>query len=80
MPATDLANEHTYTKINTMYKQYIDTPDKALIHLAFHCSLKDGELQNEELDLIAANVVAKGLNKEMDLKEEQKPIYRITKL
>src|SRR5207248_1476097 len=43
-----------------------------LIHLAFHCSMKDGSLQDEELDLIANTIVAKGLNKTMNLKEEMK--------
>ena len=53
-----------------MYYNLISTADQALLHLAFHCSLKDGELHQEELDLIATTVVAKGLNKEMDLKKE----------
>lgn len=53
-----------------MYQNLINTPDRALVHLAFHCSLKDGELHETELDLISANFVDKGLNKELDLKQE----------
>ncbi len=53
-----------------MYRTSITSADQALVHLAFHCSLKDGSLQDEELDLIATNFVAKGLNKTMKLKEE----------
>jgi uncharacterized tellurite resistance protein B-like protein len=53
-----------------MYRDQINTPDQALVHLAFHCSLKDGELHEKELDLIAATIVAKGLNKELDLTAE----------
>ena len=55
-----------------MYRDAINTADQALVHLAFHCCMKDGELQDEELDLIATSFVAKGVNKELDLKEEMK--------
>lgn len=53
-----------------MYRDQINSADKALVHLAFHCCLKDGELHDAELDLIAESFAAKGLNKVMDLKEE----------
>ncbi|MDQ3278458.1 MAG: hypothetical protein M3Q06_09030 [Bacteroidota bacterium] len=53
-----------------MYREFINTADQALVHLAFHCCLKDGELQDVELDLISANFVAKGINKELNLKDE----------
>lgn len=53
-----------------MYQDFITTPDQALVHLAFHCSLKDGEFTSEELDYISATFVAKGLNKELNLKYE----------
>lgn len=55
-----------------MYRDLISSPDQALVHLAFHCCLKDGELHDTELDLISTTFVAKGLNKNMDLKEEMK--------
>lgn len=53
-----------------MYRDQINSPDKALVHLAFHCCLKDGELHNTELDMISTAFVAKGLNKELDIKQE----------
>ena len=53
-----------------MYRDHINTADQALVHLAFHCCLKDGELQEEELDLIATSFVAKGVNRNLNLKEE----------
>lgn len=55
-----------------MYREAINSADQALVHLAFHCCLKDGELQEEELDLIATSFVAKGVNKSLDLKEEMR--------
>jgi uncharacterized tellurite resistance protein B-like protein len=53
-----------------MYQNEINSPDQALVHLAFHCCLKDGELQDAELDFVSAAFVAKGLNKALDLKQE----------
>lgn len=53
-----------------MYQQYIASPDQALVHLAFHCCLKDGTLQDEELDTIANTFASKGLNKSLSLKDE----------
>ena len=53
-----------------MYRTLITSPDQALVHLAFHCCLKDDTLQDEELDLVAANIIAKGINKTLNLKEE----------
>jgi uncharacterized tellurite resistance protein B-like protein len=53
-----------------MYRDQINSPDQALVHLAFHCCLKDGELHEKELDMISATFVAKGLNKQLDLKQE----------
>ena len=53
-----------------MYMDLIQQPDQALVHLAFHCCLKDGGLQSEELDLLSTTFVAKGINKNLDLKEE----------
>ncbi|NTS41213.1 TerB family tellurite resistance protein [Flavisolibacter sp. BT320] len=55
-----------------MYREKIYSADQALVHLAYHCCLKDGEMQPEELDLIATSFVAKGVNKNLDLKEEMK--------
>ena len=53
-----------------MYRTLITSPDQALIHLAFHCCMKDGNFQDEELDWLSETIVAKGINKTMNLKEE----------
>lgn len=53
-----------------MYREHIHSADQALVHLAFHCSLKDGELQERELDFLSSTFVAKGLNKELKLNDE----------
>ena len=53
-----------------MYQNEINTHDQALVHLAFHCCLKDGELHDAELDFVSSAFVAKGLNKDLDLKQE----------
>lgn len=53
-----------------MYEQYINSTDQALVHLAFHCCLKDGNLQDQEMDFLSSTFVSKGLNKSLDLKEE----------
>ncbi len=58
--------------MKNIYLDQINSPDQALVHLAFHCCLKDGELQDSELDLISTTFVSKGLNKDLDLKEEMK--------
>ena len=53
-----------------MYRDQIISADQALVHLAFHCCLKDGELHESELEMISTTFVAKGLNKALDLKQE----------
>lgn len=53
-----------------MYQDQIKSPDQALVHLAFHCCLKDGELHDKELEMISSAFVAKGLNKALDIKQE----------
>jgi len=53
-----------------IYHDQIHSADQALVHLAFHCSLKDGQLQKEELDFLSSTFVSKGLNKELSIKNE----------
>jgi uncharacterized tellurite resistance protein B-like protein len=53
-----------------MYRDLVNSSDQALVHLAFHCCLKDGELQDAELELVSESFAAKGLNKALNLKEE----------
>jgi hypothetical protein len=53
-----------------MYTTDIKTQDQALCHLFFHCILKDGELADRELDMVADKLVAAGLNKDLNFKDE----------
>jgi uncharacterized tellurite resistance protein B-like protein len=62
-----------------MYRDYLHTPDQALVHLAFHCCLKDGELGGSEMDFLSSTFVAKGINKELDLKQEVQHYLSYTK-
>ena len=39
-------------------------------HLFFHCCLKDGELSDMELEKVAEKLVAAGLNKDLNFKDE----------
>lgn len=53
-----------------MYTTDIKSQDQALCHLFFHCILKDGKLADMELDNVAGKLVAAGLNKQLNFKEE----------
>ncbi len=53
-----------------MYTTEIKTQDQALCHLFFHCILKDGELADNELDIVADKLVTAGLNKDLNFKDE----------
>lgn len=53
-----------------MYTSIVKTQDQALCHLFFHCILRDDELTNPELDNVAAKLVAVGLNKQLNFKQE----------
>lgn len=53
-----------------MYSQLVTTPDQALCHLYFHCSLKDGTLSPAETDLMADRFVRLGIQKELNFKDE----------
>lgn len=53
-----------------MYTTEIKSQDQALCHLFFHCVLKDGKLADKELDNVADKLVAVGLNKELNFKNE----------
>ena len=53
-----------------MYNQSVSTPDQALCHLYFHCSLKDGTLSPEETDSMADRFVTLGMQKELNFKDE----------
>ncbi len=53
-----------------MYNQTVSTPDQALCHLYFHCSLKDGDLSPAETDSMADRFVSLGMQKELNFKDE----------
>lgn len=53
-----------------MYTSVINNQDQALCHLFFHCILKDGEMADRELDTVSDKLVAAGLNKALNFKDE----------
>lgn len=53
-----------------MYRQLIDSKDKALVHLFFHCCMKDGEFGEAELQTVSDMIVSAHLNKGLNLKDE----------
>lgn len=53
-----------------MYTQSVSTPEQALCHLYFHCSLKDGALSPAETDAMADKFVHLGMQKELDFSKE----------
>ena len=53
-----------------MYKSYVTTQEEAICHLFFHCCLKDGSFQEQELDQVSSKIIALGLRPELNVKEE----------
>jgi len=53
-----------------MYQSLIVSPDKALLHLFFHCCFKDGTFDEAELETLSDIIVSAGLKRELDLTEE----------
>ncbi|WEK34749.1 MAG: hypothetical protein P0Y53_19865 [Candidatus Pseudobacter hemicellulosilyticus] len=53
-----------------MYTTDIKSQDEALTHLFFHCCLKDKVLADAELEAVSAKLVAAGLNKTLNFKDE----------
>ncbi|MDF2193177.1 hypothetical protein [Paraflavitalea sp. CAU 1676] len=53
-----------------MYTTAIKSQDEALTHLFFHCCLKDEMLTDAELETVSGKLVAAGLNKTLNFKEE----------
>ena len=53
-----------------MYRQIVTTHDEALIHLFFHCCMKDGAMNDPELDTVSDMIVSAGLNKGHNLRAE----------
>jgi len=53
-----------------MYKSYVTTQEEAICHLFFHCCLKDGSFQEQELNQVSSKIIALGLRPELNVKEE----------
>jgi len=53
-----------------MYQSIVKTPDEAICHLFLHCSMKDGKLKEQELDLAADKIVRLNIHKNVDVKLE----------
>lgn len=53
-----------------MYQQAVTTPDQAVAHLFFHCCFRDEIATQTETASIADKLVATGVNKDLNLKEE----------
>lgn len=53
-----------------MYTDKISTQEQALTHLFFHCCLRDGSFSDPEIKIVSDMLVASGLNKTVNFKEE----------
>ncbi len=53
-----------------MYQEEIKTQEEALTHLYFHCCFRDGKFTDEEIKAVSGKLVAIGLNKELNFKDE----------
>jgi uncharacterized tellurite resistance protein B-like protein len=48
----------------------VTTQDQAVAHLFFHCCLKDGQFNKDEIKTVSDLIVTAGLNQELNLKDE----------
>ena len=53
-----------------MYQEAVRTGAEALTHLFFHCCLKDGEYTRTELNTLSDKIVATGLDKQLNFRDE----------
>ncbi|MES2881317.1 MAG: TerB family tellurite resistance protein [Bacteroidota bacterium] len=53
-----------------MYRELVNTKDKALVHLFFHCCLKDGDFGEAELQTVSDMIVSAHLNQTLNLTDE----------
>src|SRR5437879_3228864 len=53
-----------------MNLDFISTPEEALCHLFFHCCFKDGKMTATEIETVSEKLVAAGLNRELNFKDE----------
>ena len=53
-----------------MYTGLIKMQEEALVHLFFHCCMKDGKFTGDEVDNVAAKLVAFNLQERLNFKDE----------
>jgi uncharacterized tellurite resistance protein B-like protein len=56
----------------SIYTKQVITQDQALCHLLFHCCLKDGRFDENEIDKVSEIFVEVGLQHDLDFKIEVK--------
>jgi uncharacterized tellurite resistance protein B-like protein len=53
-----------------MYENIVKTPDEAICHLFLHCCMKDGNINDAEIDNLADKFVALNMHRDLDFKEQ----------
>lgn len=53
-----------------MYQEQVKNQSQAVCHLFFHCCMKDGKFKDSELEQISEKMVALGLQRDVDVKQE----------
>jgi uncharacterized tellurite resistance protein B-like protein len=53
-----------------MYDNIVKTPDEAICHLFLHCCMKDGNINEVEIDNLADKFVALNLHRGLNFKEQ----------
>jgi uncharacterized tellurite resistance protein B-like protein len=53
-----------------MYDNFVKTPDEAICHLFLHCCMKDGNLNDAEIDNLADKFVALNMHRDLNFKEQ----------
>ncbi len=48
----------------------VTSPEEAITHLFFHCCFKDGTVTENEIKTISEKLVAAGLNKQLNFRDE----------
>jgi uncharacterized tellurite resistance protein B-like protein len=58
-----------YSKLYLMQPEFT-TPEEAVTHLFFHCCFRDGKMTGTEIEAVSEKLVAIGLNRELNFKDE----------
>jgi uncharacterized tellurite resistance protein B-like protein len=53
-----------------MYDKIVKTPDEAICHLFLHCCMKDGKINDAEIDNLADKFVALNMHRDLNFKEQ----------